>query len=257
MEEIRFEVKDHIAVLTLCHPEKRNAVSKIMTQQMSEYARKINSDKDIHAVVLTGGPEMFCAGTDISDVLTSYPTPWDWRVRQVEYCRCVRSIIKPVIAQINGYCLGGGLEMACSADIRYASKSAKFGQPEITLGVLGGGGASQLLPRIVGLGMANEIAMTGRIYSAQEAAAMRLVDRLYDTPEDVETAVWKLAADIAKKSSTGEQLVKKAARVAQNTGVELGLEYENELLCIAYGTDDAKEGGNAFLNHRKPEFNKH
>lgn len=256
MADILFEQKGNIAVITFNRPQKRNAMTHEMEANLFEYAHEVNTNKDIHVVILTGGDQIFCAGTDLQSNVGSYSTPFDWRIRQGEYCRSVRSMIKPVIASINGFCMGGGFEMALNADIRFASKSAQFATPEVKLGVVGGGGVTQLLPKIVGLGRASEIIMTGGMVTSEEAMQMGLINHLYNTPEELEKATFEFASKIAAMSSTGEMIVKKAIRISENCGVENGLDYENELLCVGMGTKDAIEGQRAFVEKRKPEFNK-
>ncbi|MGI6212076.1 MAG: enoyl-CoA hydratase/isomerase family protein [Anaerovoracaceae bacterium] len=256
MADILFEQSDGIAVITFNRPEKKNCVSHELENDLYEYMQKINRDKGIRVVVVTGGPDVFCAGTDLKSNVGSYSTPWDWRVRQGEYCRSIRAMIKPVIASINGYCMGGGFEMSLNADIRYASKSALFASPESKLGVLGGGGVTQILPRIIGRGKAAEMIMTGDTYTAEEAYEMGLIERLYDTPEELKKGTFEFASKIAAMSSSGQQLVKKALRVSDNIGVDMGMDYENELLCVGMSTKDAIESQRAFVEKRKPVLNK-
>ena len=160
---------------------------------------------------------------------------------------------KPAIAMVNGAAYGGGLEMAISCDIRVASTAARFAAPEVKLGWLGGGGASQLLPRICGLGNASLILLTGDPVDAAEALRIGLVQRVAE-PEELEAVTFELAERIAANAPIGVQAAKAAARASLSTGLEAGMQYEEELITVCLGTEDRHEGIAAFLEKRPPEF---
>lgn len=253
METITYEKQGHVATIRFNRPEKMNAITPDMMVQLYQCVEEINADMDIRSVVVTGGDKVFCSGSDIKKLVT-YDTPWDFHNRQKDYPTSIRLIRKPVIAMVNGYCLGGGLEMAISADMRYASESARFGAPEINHGWIGGGGASQILPRLVGPGLAAEMLISGKTYTASEAKDMGLVDRLYGTPQELESATYDMAGLIASKAPIAAQVIKKAVRVSQNIGLDAGLDYENELVYITFSTEDKEEGQRAFIEKREPVF---
>ncbi len=253
METITYKKEGYVATISFNRPEKMNAITPDMMVQLYDCVEAINADMDIRAVVVTGGEKVFCAGSDIKKLVT-YDTPWDFHNRQKDYPTSIRLIRKPVIAMVNGYCLGGGLEMAISADMRYASKTAKFGAPEINHGWIGGGGGSQILPRLVGPGLAAEMLLSGRTYDAEEAKEMGLVDRLFETPEELEEKTYEMARLLASKAPIAAQVIKKAVKVSQNIGLDAGLDYENELVYITFSTEDKEEGQRAFIEKREPVF---
>jgi enoyl-CoA hydratase len=249
---ITFEKKGYVGTIKFAREEKMNAMTPDMAKKLYDIVTAINTDNDCRAVVLTGGAKVFCAGSDIKQ-LNHYPRPWDFRVREKDYPLSIRQIRKPVIAMISGYCLGGGLEMAISADIRYASDTAVFGTPEVNWGWIGAGGGSQILPRLVGTGRAAEMLLSGRKYDVKEAYEMGLVDRVVPL-EKLEEVTYKLAEEISLKAPIATEVIKKAIQISMNTSLEAGLNYENELACITFATEDKKEGERAFAEKRKANF---
>lgn len=222
-----------VALLTLDRPAKHNAITNAMADQLAAHARTINADDTIRAVLLEGaGPRAFCAGMDLK-AIEAFPTAWDFRHRP-DYPGAVRSIRKPVIAALKGWALGGGFELALAADIRLAAPSTRIGFPEVTRGWVGGGGASQLLPRLIGQGQALRLLLTGDTIDAEEALRLRLVEQL--VPEEAlgDTA-HALCTRIAAFSPVATQAVKAAVRQSQEAPLTAGLGYENELnvLCLA------------------------
>ncbi len=249
---IEVDLDAFVATITLRREEKLNAVTPEMAAELSRIVTELNRDDACRVVVLTGGSKVFCAGSDIT-ALERYPRPWDFRVREDDYTRSVRRLRKPVIARISGYCLGGGLEMAVNADIRYADETARFGAPEVKWGWIGGGGNSQILPRLVGFGRAAELLLTGRTVGAEEALDMGLVDRVVPA-EQLQSATCALAREIAERAPLATQVIKQAIRISMNVGVEVGLEYENELVHVTFSTEDKAEGVRAFTEKRPPRF---
>lgn len=250
--EIRYEVDQFIATITLNRPEKLNTVTRDMGKQLMALCDNVNRDKQVRVVVLTGeGSKSFSAGSDIT-VLDDYGSPWELGKRD-DYCMAVRSIRKPVIAMINGYAIGGGLELALHADIRIASNNAKFGAGEIKLGWIGGSGSTQLLPRIVGAGKAAELVLTGQMLSAEEAKQCGLVEKVVEWSELKDT-VYEMARTIASYSPIAVEHAKLALRAAMNMPLDAGLQYENSLFSFCFTTEDAKEGKRSFIEKREPTF---
>ena len=243
----------HVATILIDRPAKLNAMTPEMSDRMAEIARAINRMAEIRVVVLRGaGERAFCVGSDIT-TLDRYPDAWDYHNRVDEYARSVRSIRKPVIAAIHGYCLGGGLEMAIQADIRIAAENASFGAPEVTWGWIGGGGASQLVPRLIGFGQASKLLLTGERIDAAEALRLGLVEEVVPL-EAIEARSSELAGKIAAKAPIATQAIKAAIRASLSVGVDVGLEYENELVAATFMTEDKAEGVRAFTEKRAPEF---
>jgi enoyl-CoA hydratase len=250
--DLRYEVDNYIGTITLARPGKLNTVTRAMGERLSELCQEINRDKGVRVVVLTGeGEKSFSAGSDI-EVLDDYGSPWDLRNRD-DYCMAIRSIRKPVIAMVNGYAIGGGLELALQADIRMASSNARFGAAEIKLGWIGGSGSTQLLPRMVGAGKAAEMVLTGRLLSAEEALRCGLVEQVVE-PGELKKLVYETASAIAAYSPIAVENAKLALRAAMNMPLDAGLQYENSLFSFCFTTEDAQEGKAAFKEKRAPQF---
>lgn len=222
-----------VARLTLDRPAKHNAITNAMAEQLAEHARTINADGTIRAVLLEGaGPRAFCAGMDLK-AIEAFPTAWDFRHRP-DYPGAVRSIRKPVVAALKGWALGGGFELALAADIRLAAPSTRIGFPEVTRGWVGGGGASQLLPRLIGTGQAMRLLLTGDTIEAEEAHRLRLVEQMVAEDALTDTAL-DLCRKLAGFSPVAVQAVKAAVRQSMEAPLSAGLAYENEMnvLCLA------------------------
>lgn len=256
-DQVVLERDGHVATLLLNRPEKLNAMSVAMDRRLNEHVREINNDDDVRVVVLTGAPgRSFCVGSDVGD-LEGYGTSWQYRNRfdrDLDYAIGVWKIRKPVICAVDGYCLGGGLEMACASDIRYATAASTFAAAEIKLGWHGGSGATQFLTRAVGPGYASELLLSGERIDAAEALRIGLVNRIHDTRDELIKATRAMARTVAAHSPIPAQAVKKLVRVAQSTSVEIGLAYENDLFSYEMRSDDAAEGRRAFAEKRPPVF---
>ena len=243
-DDVLIEVRDAVAFLTINRPEKMNAITPGMASSMAHICAEIDEDSAIKVVLLRGaGTSAFSAGSDIK-ALGSYGSAWDFRNR-VEYAAAVRNIRKPVIAAVKGWVLGGGLEMALAADIRVADRTAKFGAPEVKHGWVGGGGASQLLPRLVGYGQAMKLLLTGKNIDVEEAARIGLVDMIADERGAEETSV-SLCKDIAVHDAVALQAVKAAVRGSLSTSLEQGLKYENDLTTLCFAIGNYRGGVDAF-----------
>jgi len=251
-EEFLFSVKNYVATITLNRESKLNTMTPAMGKALLELVPYINASDVIRVVILTGtGEKAFSAGSDIK-VLDQYGSNWQLRNR-VDYARGIWAIKKPVISKIRGYCIGGGLEMALMSDIRYASKNAQFGAGEIKLGWHGGAGNTQLLPRVVPIGKALEMLLTGDLISAEQAEKYGLVDQLFTTSE-LDGAVDDLAQRISANAPIAAQLAKHLVRVSQSTAVDIGLQYENDTFAYCFTTNDSVEGRKAFAEKRVPNF---
>jgi enoyl-CoA hydratase/carnithine racemase len=230
---VTLEVGDGIAILTLDRPAKHNAITNAMAALLAEHARSINADDAVRAVLLRGaGDRAFCAGMDLR-AIESFPTGWDFRARP-DYPGAIRSIRKPVVAAIKGWALGGGFELALAADVRIAGESSRIGFPEVTRGWVGGGGASQMLPRIAGYGQAMRLLLTGEQVDAAEALRLRLVEQVVPDAA-LEGTAHALCARLASLPPVAVQAVKAAVRHSLEAPLAAGLAYENEMnvLCLA------------------------
>ncbi len=254
--DIRLTKTDFVATVTIDRPRKLNTMTVDMDRQMNELVFAINQDPEIRAVVLTGaGDRAFSAGSDIND-LGEYGSNWEYRNRfdaRKDYARAVWLIRKPVVAAIRGYCVGGGLEMACASDIRIASTDSSFGAGEIRWGWHGGSGATQLLTHAIGPGNAARLLLTGDRVDAAEALRMGLLQRVVPAADVLGTAQ-DLAATIAALSPIAIERTKNMVRVAQNVPLDQGLLIENDSFAYCMLTEDAAEGRQAFAEGRPPVF---
>lgn len=251
-EDLAYSVAGAVARITLQRPGKLNTVTAAMGRQLFAIAAEINSDDAVRVVILQGtGARAFSAGSDVK-VLDDYGTNFQLRNRP-DYCHAIWSIRKPLIAAIRGHCIGGGLEMALSCDIRVASETASFAAGEIKLGWHGGAGNTQLLPRLVGYGKAMEMVLTGDPIDAAEARSDGLVQRVVPD-EQLDEAVENLAGRMAANAPIALQLSKHLIRMSENTGADVGLKWENDLFAYCFTTDDAQEGIEAFKEKRAPAF---
>ncbi len=249
-ETVLKELEGRVALLTVNRPDKLNALNQQVRDEMLALLDEIEADDGVGAVVITGaGEKSFIAGADIGEFAGR--TPFDQReaMRSPRVFDIMASFPKPVIAMINGFCLGGGCELAASCDIRVASDRARFGQPEVNLGLIPGGGGTQRLPRLVGLGQAMRLILSGEMIAADEAARIGLVD-LVAPADELRATTMALAAKIAAKSPLTLKVAKEAMRASERMAVEEGLLYERDLFCLCFSTEDKAEGVAAFLEKR-------
>jgi enoyl-CoA hydratase/carnithine racemase len=252
-ELVEVAVDEHrVAVLRLNRPEARNALSAEMREQIAAGLERLDADPEVRCIVLAGSDEYFAAGADIRAMaerpIDAEPDPAGpvfWvRLAQVE---------TPTIAAVAGYALGGGCELALACDMIVAERGAKFGQPEIRLGIIPGGGGTQRLTRVLGKQRAMELVLTGRSFDAETAASWGLVNRVAEEGCWLEEAV-ELARRVAERPPLAARLAKRAVLTADDTGLTAGLKAERELFERAMATEDRVEGMNAFLDKRDPEF---
>ncbi len=248
------DVDGAVATLTINRPDKLNALNIATRQSIIDHLRELEDDRDIRVVILTGaGEKAFIAGADISEFEGRSPVDQFNVMRGPNAFEATASFSKPLIASINGFCLGGGCEIAMACDIRIAADTARLGQPEINLGLIPGGGGTQRLPRLVGLGTAFKLLYTGAIIKADEALRIGLVDEV--VPADtLAKHVTDLAGTIAKKSPVALRLIKEAVRASVRTPLDEGLKHEISLFGLVFASEDKTEGVDAFLNKREPNF---
>ncbi len=243
-----------VATLTINRPDKLNALNIATRQSIIDHLRELEDDRDVRVVILTGaGEKAFIAGADISEFEGRSPVDQFNVMRGPNAFEATASFSKPLIASINGFCLGGGCEIAMACDIRIAADTARLGQPEINLGLIPGGGGTQRLPRLVGLGTAFKLLYTGAIIKADEALRIGLVDEVVPA-ESLAKRVTELAATIAKKSPVALRLIKEAVGASVRTPLDEGLKHEISLFGLVFASEDKTEGVDAFLNKREPDF---
>ncbi len=252
---IIYEKKDNIGVLTINRPEKLNALSNELTEELERLLNEVENDEKLHVLVMTGaGEKAFVAGADIQelvdrDALVGRRVS---RTRQEIFSR-IENLPIPVIAAVNGYALGGGLELALACSIRICSEKAQFGAPEVKLGIIPGDGGTQRLPRLIGLGRAMEMILTGDFIDAQEAYRIGLVNQVVSHDELMEKAM-ELAQKIAKRPPLAVRYAKEAVNRSQEGDSVSGYALESYLHALACTTEDKKEGVQAFLEKRKGTF---
>lgn len=250
-----YEKKDNIGVLTVNRPDKLNALSNELIEELDKLLEELEGDEELRVLVMTGaGEKAFVAGADIQelvdrDALLGRKVS---RKRQAVFSR-IENLPIPVIAAVNGYALGGGLELALACSIRLCSEKAQFGAPEVKLGIIPGDGGTQRLPRLVGLGRAMEMVLTGDFIDAQEAHRIGLVNRIIPHDGLMEEAM-KLAQKIAKRPPLAVRYAKEAVNRSQEGDSVAGYALESYLHALSCTTQDKKEGVAAFLEKRKGAF---
>jgi enoyl-CoA hydratase len=245
--------EEPIAVVRINRPEVRNALNDEVMSELVAATRRLDDDEAIRCIVITGDDKAFCAGADIKEEFVK-ATPVSMLAHDLtSQWEALRHIRTPLVAAVSGYALGGGCELAMICDVIVASETARFGQPEINLGIIPGAGGTQRLTRTVGKYLANEIILTGRFVNAAEAKAIGLAAQVYPAATWLEDAK-ALARTIAEKPPVAARLATEAVDLAWNSTLDAGLEFERKAFYLLFATEDKKEGVDAFVNKRKAVF---
>jgi len=253
-DNILTQVADGIGTITINRPDKRNALDRATHQQLLDAFESMRRDTAVRVVVITGTGKAFIAGVDVREFVGRTPVEmYDRLLQQPSAIETADAFPKPLIAMVNGYCLGSGNELAMACDIRIASEDAKFGQPEVNLGMVPGGGATQRLPRLIGLGKALWLMYTGALLDSSDAFRMGLVD-LVVPAKQLRARTMTLARMIATKSPMALAMIKEAARASVRAPLDDGIRHEQSLASVIFSSKDMQEGLAAFLEKRPPNF---
>jgi enoyl-CoA hydratase len=244
--------EDGVAVVQFNRPKVLNALNSQLMSELADALSKLDADDEVRCIIITGNERAFAAGADISEMADEGVSDLLVSNRFVTWDR-IRSVRKPIIAAVSGYALGGGCEIAMACDMIVASETARFGQPEINLGIIPGAGGTQRLPRAVGKARAMEMVLTGKHITAQEAERIGLVNRVVPAELYLEEAK-ELAREIASKAPLAVIQAKDAVNKAFELSLTEGLELERRNFYLLFGTEDRKEGMTAFMEKRKPEW---
>jgi enoyl-CoA hydratase len=251
-EFVLVEREEPIAVVLLNRPRQLNALSDELMGALVSELQRLDRDEAIRCIVLGGSERAFAAGADIEELASTSAIEL-YYARRIERWDTIRDLWTPLVAAVSGYCLGGGCELAMACDLIVASETARFGQPETSLGIIPGAGGTQRLTRAVGKATAMDVILSGRFLSADEALAAGLVARVVAREACLDEAR-AVARDIASKGPVATRLAKEAVDRAYESSLQLGLDYERRALNIAFASEDAKEGLKAFMEKREPEF---
>ena len=254
LRDVKLEVKGHIATITMNRPEAMNALNEKVLRELKEVVAQVRDDPEVRVVIITGEGPAFVAGADIRAMMAKS------LIEIREFTQFGHGVLydiekleKPVIAAINGFALGGGLELALACDIRLASTEARMGFPEVGLGIFPGLGGTQRATRLIGKGRACELIFTGSQIGAEEAASIGLVNRAVP-PQQLMPEARRMATRIARQGPIAVGRAKAAINQALQGGLDAGLAFELEAVTQTFGTEDQNEGMTAFLERRRPEF---
>ena len=251
-ENILTRVEGRAGIVQLNRPKALNALNRELMTELMDALDAFNDDPAIGCMVVTGSERAFAAGADIKEMATATPTSMMTN-SFIDLWDRLRAMGKPIIAAVSGFALGGGCELAMACDMIVASETAQFGQPEINLGVIPGAGGTQRMTLAVGKAVAMEMVLNARYLSAAEAQRYGLVNRVYPVEVYVEEAI-RLANDIAARAPVAVRLAKEAVNAVFEMPLRAGLDHERRLFYLLFGTDDQKEGMDAFVNKRKPQW---
>ena len=253
-QTIRYEKRDAVAIVTISRPEALNALNSTVITELEQAVSQLENDRDVRCMILTGEGRSFVAGADIGE---QYPLDLDggrrWGRRGSALFRRIEKLEFPTIAAVNGFALGGGCELALSCDIILASEKAKFGQPEVGLGITPGFSGTQRLPRRIGIAKAKELIFSGKMIKADEAKEIGLVNAVY-APETLMDGAWEMARSFTKNAPIAVKYAKTCIDRGTQTDIDSGIAVENELFAMCFATADQKEGMSAFLEKRSANF---
>lgn len=250
--EVQSQYAPAVALIRLQRPKELNALNLQLMQELRDSLQQLDRDDAVRAIVLTGNDQAFAAGADIRQMadktavdmlITDQFSTWDQ----------IRKTHKPLIAAVSGFALGGGCELAMTCDMIIASETARFGQPEIKIGVMPGAGGTQRLTKAIGKAKAMELVLTGRFLSAEEALFYRLVNKVVPVEMYLQEAV-KLASEIATMAPVAAQLAKEAVNRSFETHLDEGLHFERKNFYLTFASEDQKEGMQAFIEKRAPSY---
>lgn len=248
------KLEGNVALLTVNRPDKMNALNSKVRRSLFEAFRELKEDDEVRVVVITGaGDRAFIAGADIGEFKDAGAVEQYRSMQDGDIYSLMEDFPKPIIAMINGFCLGGGCELSMACDIRISSDRARLGQPEINLGIIPGGGGTQRLPRLVGEGRAALLIMSGVLVEADEALDIGLVDSVFPADELREKTL-EIARRIGSKSPIALQAAKESILAARRMPLDEGLKFERAWFGLLFSTEDKNEGVGAFLEKRDPEF---
>jgi enoyl-CoA hydratase/carnithine racemase len=242
----------NVALLRLNRPEARNALSPELMEELASELERLDPDPEVRCIVIAGSDKVFAAGADIK-AMSERTFAEALRHPAASFWRRLAAIKTPMVAAVSGYALGGGCELALACDLIVAAEGATFGQPEINLGIIPGGGGTQRLARVVGKQRAMELVLTGERFDAAAALELGLVNRVVDGNGWLDAAM-ALAATVAEKPPIAARLGKQAVLAAEETALSPGIESERRLYELAMASEDRVEGMTAFLEKRKPRF---
>lgn len=253
-DTIKYEKQGNIALITINRPEALNALNSKVISELEQAVAAVEADTSLGAMILTGEGRSFVAGADIAEQCPMDPAAGrKWGQRGSAMMRRIELLPIPTIAAVNGFALGGGCELAMSCDIILASEKAKFGQPEVGLGITPGFSGTQRLPRRVGMAKAKELIFSGKMIKADEAEKIGLVNAVY-APEELMNGAMEMAKSFAANAPVAVRYAKSCIDRGMQMDMDSAIAYENELFALCFATDDQKEGMTAFLEKREKHF---
>ncbi|MEX2232213.1 MAG: enoyl-CoA hydratase-related protein [Cyclobacteriaceae bacterium] len=241
-----------VALIQLNRPKELNALNTQLMQELRDALQQLDKNEKVRAIIVTGNDQAFAAGADIKQMADKSAVDM-LMIDQFSTWDQIRKTKKPIIAAVSGFCLGGGCELAMTCDMIIASETARFGQPEIKIGVIPGAGGTQRLTRAIGKVKTMEMVLTGKFVSADEALGLRMVNKVVPVEMYLREAV-TLAGEIVQMSPIATQLAKEAVNRAFETHLDEGLQFERKNFYLCFSSEDQKEGMNAFIEKRKPEY---
>ena len=253
-KNLLFERNDKIGILSINRPKALNALNSQVLEELDEAIEMIKKDEEVHILIITGEGRAFVAGADIAEMkdMDMFEAR-EFAEKGLKLFRKIELMEKPVIAAVNGFALGGGCELSMCCDIRIASQEAKFGQPEVGLGIIPGFAGTQRLPRLVGLGRAKELIFTSDMIDAEEAYRIGLVNKVV-LAEKLMVEALAMANKIISKGQIAVRFAKDAMNMGIETDIETGMNMEKDLFGLCFATYDQEEGMEAFLEKRKPNY---